>query len=210
MKMGNFPTIDQMLDWIENGVPGVNNCTPPYGSEWERNFEWVLSKNLADHMVLENQVREGKFRLDYQIRDSRDGRRWIFEFDGKAYHDDRKDHARDLCLLMSSSVQGVCRIDAKTGELFPDDCRTLIHYIFSDCFNFGFRKPDEWVDSWHIGSTCETISFKSKRLHPSEDHDVWMRDDKQEHESFYRDDAPVESLEVKFRWRVGNRPKFKL
>jgi hypothetical protein len=128
-------------------VPGRNECVMPYDSPWEKDFEWVLAKHIPDFMTLRNQVPFGVFRVDYAFECSQTGRIWVVEFDGKAFHDDKRDERRDEIIFRENpSVEAIVRVDANTGHLEPLETQSMLSSLLPECFSMHYAPRHEWTE----------------------------------------------------------------
>jgi hypothetical protein len=151
-------------------IPGRNECFEPYDSEWERDFEWVLSKHLPDFVTLKNQVRFGPFRADYAFECSKTGRVWVVEFDGKTFHDAKRDASRDdLIFNHNPQVERIVRIDALTGRLEPLETQAMLSQLLPECFSVNYDLRYEWNC---VGGTYISRVFDSRH-----DQDEWLGED---------------------------------
>lgn len=150
-------------------IPGSNNCSEPFDSHWEKDFEWVLAKQIPDFINLRNQVWFGRFRVDFAFQCSQSGKVWIVEFDGKAYHDAAKDRERDRVIFHENpQVQAIVRVDAKTGYLEPDETRAMLAQLLPECFATPCTPMHKWTES---GGVYTARIFDSR-----EDEDCWWDD----------------------------------
>ena len=170
-----------------------NLCVNPYDSEWEKDFEWVLFKNLARGMTLKNQVPlAGRFRADFVIEDNHTGEKYVFEFDGKAYHDAGRDEWRDsLIFEKEPSVVSILRVDAKTGHSYHESTRAFIAKTIPKCFDYYPSDPHQL--NWEKRGCIYTASVFDERA----DGDVWWDSEM----GRYRDGAPIAHLKITYKTR---------
>lgn len=116
---------------------GTDKTTGDYDSDWEKKFKWCLLKYLPRGFTLENQkVFNGLYRVDYTITCDQTGNVWIFEFDGKQFHDFEKDLHRDKDILDSNNhVRSITRVDASTYIHYYDECRGKLYELVPACFD---------------------------------------------------------------------------
>lgn len=164
---------------LQNGVvrPGYCLCTPPYDSEWERDFQWCLEKHIPDWFTLRNQVQLGRYRVDYVFTDTRDGRMWVIEYDGRQFHNRRQDRERDAVIFRQFPlVQAIARVDASTGRHWKDETRCALAKHLPECFNWGcdwiaeqWQRERDRFEDWGISYLLTQVRFDER-----EDIDCWM------------------------------------
>ena len=123
---------------ISNGEikPPVDDCSDKFDSPWEEDFKWVLLKNLPDNFTLNNQKSFcGRYRVDYTITCNASGRVWVFEFDGRQYHEYYRDLQRDNEILAKHpEIQSITRVDAVTFKSEYDKTRGMLSKLTPECF----------------------------------------------------------------------------
>jgi hypothetical protein len=170
-------------------IPGRNECSMPYDSEWERDFEWVLSKHLADFITLRNQVSFGAFRADYAFECSKTERIWIVEFDGKSFHDTEKDEIRDQIIFRKNpKVQSIARVDASTGHFEHMETRAMLAQLMPECFEVVYSPQYDWHRSGDV--------YTAKVFDQRYDEGNWLVDGE------LSENAPHLTLKIQFK----NRP----
>lgn len=171
-------------------------CDQPYDSDWEKEFQWQLQKNLPDWFTLRNQVPFGPYRADFAYTDSRDGRIWIVEFDGKTFHNEARDEKRDANIMRyHPEVQAIVRVDASTGHYEYIDTRGILSRLLPECFDMRLSPNNRW--SFDGAGTFNAMVFDC------DNHD-WK--DWSNEEGELSEDAPMRNLKISIVSRHGYDP----
>lgn len=157
-------------------TPPHVECNEGYDSSWEEDFEWVLSKYLPDNFTLKNQMPLCEcYRGDFAIVCNATGRVWVIEFDGKKYHDRRRDSSRDERILrMHDEVVSITRVDATTGHCYIDETREKLSELLPECFHR--VPPCPHPPKWEIYEDEFTAAVFDERY----DGDQWYDGEKEE------------------------------
>ena len=169
-------------------------CDQPYDSPWEQDFQWQLQKNLPDWFKLTNQEPFGPYRADFCFTDVRDNRQWIVEFDGREFHNEVRDEARDANILkFHANVQAIVRVDANTGHHEYIETRGILSRLLPECFDMRLSIFHPW--------RYETRGvFTSQVFDDRHDYDSWSTDGELD------SDAPMRHLRISIRSRSEIRP----
>lgn len=176
-------------------VAGQVLCDQPYDSDWEREFQWQLQKNLPDWFTLRNQVPFGPYRADFVFTDIRDKRMWIVEFDGKTFHNADRDEKRDANIMRyHPEVQAIVRVDASTGHYEYIETRGILSKLIPECFDMKLSNFHQWRHDDGVFS-ARIFDFENHQM------DSWTNED-----GDLREGAPMRDLKISIVSRHGYYP----